>query len=150
MQQITTKGITRKYRKALAAAAVSFPLTGAFHIKVGGKLISDHNNIPGTAVLKRSKVDIVNAPAGSIIDIKPAPKPAPTVTSEDRALFKRIVREADPTKPNSKRRIDYRLAKNPKADDGVTYYAKINGKWRDVPAAYADPSYTLAGEAVAV
>lgn len=152
---MTLKGITRRFRKALHAAGHKFPLSGAFTIKIGTKIINSPADLPTTAVLKRSKVEIINSPAGTILASVPAPKkqkPAPAViVDNDRPLYKRSVREADPTKPNSKRRVDYKLAKNPKPGDGVTYFAKIEGKWREVPAAYADPSYNLPGvEAVAV
>jgi hypothetical protein len=67
--------------------------------------------------------------------------PTPTIVEPDRVLYKRTVREKNPDDPKSKRRIDYKPVKNPKPD--TTYYAKINGKWQEVPAAYADPTYQL-------
>lgn len=144
----TLKGTTRKFRKALAAANLTFPLRGAFRVQVGDTLVTDPANLP--ADLTAGVVRIVHADTTAAI-LTPKPKPAPVaaVADTDRTLYKRTVREADPAKPNSKRRVDYKPARNPKPDDGVTYYAKIDGKWRDVPAAYADPAYNLPGTAAA-
>jgi hypothetical protein len=142
----TLKGTTRKFRKALAAAGHPFLRKGAFYVKVNGTPVTNPANLPATADLKRSKVvTVIGSGAGIIAAPKPAPVAITPVTDTDRTLYKRTVREADPAKPNSKRRVDYRPARNPKPNDGVTYYAKIAGKWRDVPAAYADPNYTLPG-----
>jgi hypothetical protein len=152
---MTLKGICRRFRTALHAAGKTFPLSGAFTIKIGNKIINHPDDLPTLATLKRSKVEIINSAPGTILASVPkkkTEKPAPVViVDNDRPLYKRTVREADPNNPKSKRRVDYRLAKNPKPGDGVTYYAKIEGKWREVPAAYADPNYNLPGvEAVAV
>lgn len=139
---MTLKGITRRFRKALHAAGHWFPLQGPFSVKVSGKMVNDPAGLP--ANLARCKVEILpGVPAGTILAVKVPKKVVAVVETTDRQLYKKSVREADPAKPNSKRRIDYRLAKNPKAGDGVTYYAKIEGKWKEVPVAYADPSYTL-------
>lgn len=145
------KGISRRFRKALAAAGKPFPLKGAFTIKIGNKIINSPNELPPTNTLKRSKVEILNTPPGTVLASVRAPKKSivSTEVSTERELYKRSVREADPSKPNSKRRVDYRLAKNPKPGDGVIYYAKIEGKWREVPAAYANPDYVLPGVEVA-
>lgn len=146
----TVKGITRRFRKALAAVGKPFPLKGAFTLKVGNAIINHPGELPAASTLKRSKVEILNTPPGTVLASVPAPKKAmPAVADNDRPLFKRSVREADPAKHGSKRRTDYRLAKNPKPGDGVTYFAKIEGKWREVPAAYANPAYVLPGVEVA-
>lgn len=148
----TIKGITRRFRKALRAVGKPFPLTGAFTLKVGNTIINHPSELPTASTLKRSKVEILNTPPGTVLASVPAPKKTKAVVVDnDRTLFKRSVREADPLNPKSKRRVDYKPAKNPKVDDGVTYFAKIEGKWREVPAAYANPAYVLPGvEAVAV
>jgi hypothetical protein len=148
----TIKGITRRFRKALAAVGKPFPLKGAFTLKVGNTIINHPSELPAPSTLKRSKVEILNTPPGTVLASVPAPKKAKpaAVVDNDRPLYKRSVREADPANPKSKRRVDYKLAKNPKPGDNVTYYAKIEGKWREVPAAYANPAYILPGvEAIA-
>jgi hypothetical protein len=150
MLTTTVKGTTRKFRKALRAAGHPFLRTGAFHVKVNGTTVTNPADLPATADLKRAKIThVIGAGTHVIPYVAPVPVAPAPVADADRTLYKRTVREADPAKPNSKRRVDYKPARNPKPDDGVTYYAKIDGKWRDVPAAYADPSYNLPGTAAA-
>jgi hypothetical protein len=133
-----SKSITRKFRKALRSNGTKFPLRGAFSLRINGNIVND----PNLLNLKNATIEILEGvPAGTILATYKPTLPAIEV-SETRPLFKRSVREADPLKANSKRRVDYKLVKNPKAEE--SYYAKIEGKWKEVPAAYANPNYKLA------
>jgi hypothetical protein len=134
------KGITRTFRKALRAAGHKFPLTGAFDLKIGSKVYSTPE-FP--AITPKSKVECVAA--GTVIIPKARKAAAPVATtSNERALFKKITHPATETKRAYTR---YVLAPNPKTGDGVTYFAKINNKWKEVPAGYADPAFILQNEA---
>lgn len=156
----TRKGVNRQFRKWLTrngyVCGRDYPATGAFALTIGGKEIVTPEDLP--AKVGRLRVETFPgvepgnlAPPVKVKQSKPKaqPKPAPATVEAlpDRTLYKRIVREADPLKPGSKRRTDYRVAKNPKPDDGVQYFAKVDGKWREVPASYADPLTSLADAA---
>jgi hypothetical protein len=134
------KGITRTFRKALRAAGRTFPLTGAFDLKIGSKV---YNTTDFPTITPKTKVECVAV--GTVIIPKQRKVAAPVATtSNERALFKKIVHPATETKRQYTR---YVAAPNPKTGDGVTYFAKIDNKWKEVPAAYADPSFVLQNEA---
>ena len=69
-----------------------------------------------------------------VINVTPVVKPDP-VPVDLPTVFKKYVREADPAKPGSKRRTDYKVWKNPK-NDGTPIYVKTDGKWVQVPYTY--------------
>lgn len=147
---MTVKGICRRFRKWLHRNGMfhKMPLQGPFSLKINGVIHNDPLTLPEPINPDAVEVLVGVVPGtikpNPVIVQKPAVAIIPEVIEQDRELFKKVVREADPTKPGSKRRTDYRKAKNPKVGDGVQYYAKINSKWREVPTEYANPRYQLA------
>lgn len=148
IQTPTVKGLTRIFRKRLKSWGKQFPLSGPFVVRIDGKLVTDPRCLP---VELRGRLEVCRGvPSLALVPVvfqatAPAPTPTSTPTAvPDRVLCKRVVR--DSTATGGKRRVDYRPARNPKPGDGVQYWAKVDGRWREVPAQYADPDYQLPGE----
>lgn len=142
---MTVKGVCRRFRKWLHRNGMfsKMPLSGPFSLKINGKIHNDPLTLP--AKINPANVEVLIGVIPGTILPSPIPQlPAVATNQEaDWELFKKVVKEADPIK-GTKKRTDYRKAKNPKTGDGVQYYAKIEGKWRQVPTEYANPRYQLA------
>ena len=141
---LTVKGICRRFRKWMHKNGMFsiMPLSGPFSLKIKGTIVNDPTKLPKKINPKDVEVLVGTVP-GTVQTFQPPAMAIVQNTEPDRELFKKIVKEADPLK-GTRKRTDYRKAKNPKTDDGVQYYAKVDGKWREVPTEYMNPRYQLA------
>lgn len=132
---MTTKSLSRRFRKFLRRHNRPFPRSGQFTLFIDGSFAG---TLP-SRLLKKQKTECVpldiSDDFGFVVpETQEEPAPLPS-----RPVFKKIVRE--PAKEGGRRRTEYKEVKNPKPSE--TYYAKIGNRWQEVPAAYADPNYQL-------
>lgn len=120
------KGTTRKYRKNLRALGVTFPTRGAFHARVDGAIVD-------AGTITESMLPALEIVSG----FATTSSPVPTQTRQNNEptsngvsfpdVFRRTERVST---SDGKKRIDYRVVKNPKA--GECYFVKheMDGKMR--------------------
>lgn len=137
---ISTKGISRQFRKALASVGKPFPLHGAFHVVDKDGIVVPPNRISERVsenltvhagpismmeqfVAVNTYIDkLVGPPTHFNSPLPPALKSEAKLPNSEcvqvlPVVYKRVVRVGDYGK-----RTDYRMVKNPKA--GQTYFYK--------------------------
>lgn len=120
---LSIKGLCRQYRKACRRIGVLFPHRGTFHVQlVSGGVVQPADMVVGL----RYKIVIGLAPVAAVV-APPVPYinlPLDNPLQEEDTLpacYKRIERVGKDGE-NTKKRVDYRLVKNPKA--GERYFVK--------------------------